>query len=61
MPAADKVRWSELVRGGNAARVGVVGGGMAMHALNTFIVTTILPSIVRDIGGLEYLAWNTTL
>ncbi len=61
MPAADKVRWSELVRGGNAARAGVVGGGMAMHALNTFIVTTILPTIVRDIGGLEYLAWNTTL
>ena len=53
--------WGELLRGGNAARSGVVGGGMAMHAINTFIVTTILPTVVRDIGGLEYLAWNTTL
>jgi len=61
MPGDDTPRWSELLRGGNAARSGVVGGGMAMHALNTFIVTTILPTVVRDIGGLEYLAWNTTL
>ena len=25
------------------------------------IATTILPSIIKDIGGLEYYAWNTTL
>jgi MFS family permease len=55
------VSWSELVRGGNAGRSAVVGGGMIMHALNTFIVTTILPSVVRDIGGLEYFAWSTVL
>lgn len=32
-----------------------------MHAVNVYIVTTILPSIVDDIGGLQYYAWNTTL
>ncbi len=53
--------WSELVRGGNAGRSAVVGGGMVLHAVNTFIVTTILPSVVRDIGGLRYLAWSTVL
>jgi MFS family permease len=55
------VAWSELVRGGNAGRTAVVGGGMIIHALSTFIVTTILPSVVRDIGGLEYFAWSTVL
>jgi MFS family permease len=55
------VAWSELVRGGNAGRSAVLGGGMVIHALNTFIVTTIMPSIVRDIGGLRYFAWSTVL
>jgi len=53
--------WADLVRGGNAGRSAVVGGGMIIHALNTFIVTTILPSVVRDIGGLRYFAWSTVL
>ena len=53
--------WGELLRRGNLARCAVVGGGMMMHAVNVFIVTTILPSIVRDIGGLRYFAWSTTL
>ncbi|WP_235995833.1 MFS transporter [Burkholderia aenigmatica] len=38
-----------------------LAGGVALHAINIYIVTTILPSVVRDIGGLEYYAWNTTL
>ena len=53
--------WSELLRGGNAGRSAVVGGSMVLQALNTFIVATILPSIVRDIGGLRYFAWSTVL
>lgn len=39
----------------------VIGGGILIHAINVFIVITILPSVVRDIGGLPYFAWNTTL
>ncbi len=54
-------RWSDLLRGGNAGRCAVVGGGISMHAVNVFIVTTILPSVVHEIGGLRYFAWSTTL
>jgi len=53
--------WSELLRGGNGLRSLALAGGVAVHAVNVYIVTTILPSVVRDIGGLEYYAWNTTL
>jgi len=53
--------WIELVRGGNGARSALVSGGMVVHAINVFIVTTILPSVVRDIGGLRFFAWSTTL
>src|SRR5690606_21521620 len=47
--------------GRNGLRSLALAGGVAVHAVNVYIVTTILPSIVDDIGGLEYYAWNTTL
>lgn len=53
--------WLELMRAGNAAHSAVVGGGMIIHAISTFIVVTILPSVVHDIGGLRFFAWATTL
>lgn len=53
--------WSELMSGPNALRSIALAGGVALHAINIFIATTILPSVVRDIGGLEYYTWNTTL
>jgi MFS family permease len=39
----------------------VLVSGVGLHAVNIFIATTILPSVVADIGGLDYYAWNTTL
>jgi len=54
-------RWSELLAGRNVVRNLVLAGGTALHATNVFIVTTLLPSIVHDIGGLSLYAWNTTL
>ena len=53
--------WRELTRGDNAARSAVVAGGMVLHAVNVFIVATILPSVVAEIGGLRLFAWSTTL
>ena len=53
--------WLELTRGGNAAHSAVIGGGMIIHAISTFIVITILPSVVHEIGGLQFFAWSTTL
>lgn len=57
-PAAP---WSDLLRGRNGLRSLALAGGVALHAVNVYIVTTILPSVVHDIGGLEFYAWNTTL
>lgn len=58
---AGETSWGALLRDGNAGRSAVVGGGMIIHAISTFVVVTILPSVVRDIGGLRYFAWSTTL
>lgn len=39
----------------------MLGGGVTLYAVETYITATIAPSIVRDIGGLPLLSWVTTL
>ncbi|MEY0435552.1 MFS transporter [Providencia huaxiensis] len=56
-----QAKWADLLSGTNALLTIALTGGVALHAINIYIVTTILPSVVNDIGGLEYYAWNTTL
>lgn len=53
--------WRNLLRGKNGLLALALTGGVALHAINVHIVTTVLPSVVRDIGGLDWYAWNTTL
>ncbi|MGE4250947.1 MAG: MFS transporter [Parvibaculaceae bacterium] len=53
--------WQELISGRNAAYSLVLFGATILHAINVYITITILPSVVKDIGGLDYYAWNTTL
>jgi MFS family permease len=53
--------WSDLLTGRNGLVSVALTGGVALHAVNVHIVTTVLPSVVRDIGGLDWYAWSTTL
>jgi hypothetical protein len=53
--------WGALLRGQNGLRALALTGGVALHAINVHIVTTVLPSVVHEIGGLDWYAWNTTL
>ena len=53
--------WRSLLTGANGLRSLVLCGGVALHAINIYIVTTILPTVIQEIGGLTFYAWNTTL
>lgn len=53
--------WGALLSGANGIRSLALAGGVALHAINVYIATTILPSVVQDIGGLDLYAWNTTI
>lgn len=53
--------WGALLSGANLMRSIALTGGVTLHAVNLYISTTILPSVVKDIGGIDYYAWNTTL
>lgn len=52
--------WRELLSGKDLLLSSLLCGGVALHAINLYVSTTILPSVVQDIGGIEYYAWNTT-
>lgn len=60
-PPPATAAWSELFSGRNGWRALALTGGVALHAVNVHIVTTVLPSVVREIGGLDWYAWSTTL
>ena len=53
--------WGALLQGRTGLTSLALSGGVGLHAINLYIATTILPSVVRDIGGLPYYAWNTTV
>ncbi|NLR97570.1 MFS transporter [Rhizobium sp. P38BS-XIX] len=58
---AATIGWGALLAGANGVRSLALAGGVALHAINVYLATTILPSVVQDIGGLGLYAWNTTI
>ena len=61
MSSGQEGSWSELLGGKNLFFAIALSGGVALHAINVYIATTVLPSVIREIGGLHLYAWNTTL
>jgi len=53
--------WSDLFSKGNSLKAIVLALAVMLHATNVYLATTIMPSIIKEIGGLEYYAWNTTI
>ncbi|MBD2780612.1 MFS transporter [Xenorhabdus szentirmaii] len=61
MIMTEEGRWRDLFSSKNAPSAVVLSLGVGLMATNTLIAITILPSIVKEIGGLNLYAWNTTL
>lgn len=53
--------WRDLLQGQNGRVTATACLGEAIYALNVFLVSTAMPSVVRDIGGVRFLAWVNTL
>lgn len=60
-PQAEQARWSEIFTGRLGALTFVLALGMGLFAINQFVVATILPTVVRDIGGVDYYTWAFSL
>lgn len=59
--AQGKAGWIELMRGGRAVHTAMLNLGIGLHALDIFVMTTIMPAVVADIGGLTYYTWTSML
>lgn len=53
--------WSDLLRDKRGPITAIIVMGVAMHAVDVFIVATALPSIVADIGGAGFYTWSMML
>lgn len=51
----------DLFVAGRAPATILLGGGIGLEAVEFYIASSLMPSMVRDIGGLELLAWTSSL
>ncbi|MBZ9655149.1 MFS transporter [Phyllobacterium lublinensis] len=58
---AGGTSWSELLSPSYSAAILTLCLGVALFAFNGFLVSTSLPTAVREIGGLELISWAFTL
>ena len=61
MNQAVEDRWRHLLSRGLAPATVTICLGEGIHALNTFIVSTTMPSVVVDLGGVRFIAWASTV
>ncbi|CAN7262369.1 MFS transporter [Aminobacter sp. LjRoot7] len=59
--APQPAGWGDLFSGKHGIYTFALAGGVTLHAINIYIATTAMPSVVADIGGLDFYAWATTL
>jgi len=54
-------RWREIFIGRLGVYTLILNLGMAVFAINHFVVSTIMPTVVADIGGLDFYTWAFSL
>jgi MFS family permease len=52
--------WRELLGPRYAPVATVLAGGVLLEASNVYLTTSLLPTIVADIGGAEFYSWTMT-
>lgn len=53
--------WMELLRDGRAPYTILLNVGVCLHAINVMMVSTVMPSVVAEIGGASLYAWPSML
>lgn len=57
----EQGRWIEIFTGRMGVLTFMLALGMGLFAINQFVVATIMPTVVRDIGGVQYYSWAFSL
>lgn len=53
--------WREVTQGTGLVRLALILSCVSLHAMDVFVIATILPSVVADIGGVAFYAWPSAL
>jgi MFS family permease len=53
--------WTVLFRDGRGIYVVALNLGIGLHAIDVFVISTVMPAVVRDLGGIAFYAWATML
>lgn len=53
--------WRSLFGSGLGLYVIMLNLGIGLHAVDVFVVSTVMPDVVRDLGGAHFYAWSTML
>lgn len=59
--APERVTWADLLGEGRGVYTVILNLGIGLHAIDVFIISTVMPAVVADIGGAKYYAWATML
>jgi hypothetical protein len=59
--AMRKSQWIELFREGRATYTIILNLSIALHAIDVFVISSVMPTVVQDIGGAAFYAWSTML
>ncbi len=59
--AEETGRWADIFTGRIGAYTFVLGLGMGLFAINQFVVATIMPTVLADLGGVDFYTWAFSL
>ena len=59
--AEETGRWADIFTGRTGVYTFVLGLGMVLFAINQFVVATILPTVLADLGGVGFYSWAFSL
>ncbi|RWD74765.1 MFS transporter [Mesorhizobium sp.] len=54
----DKIDWAALWANGDLARFCFISLGILLHATNETMIATVMPAMVGDIAGVQFVGWS---
>lgn len=54
----DKIDWPALWANGDLARFCFISLGILLHATNETMIATVMPAMVGDIAGVQFVGWS---
>lgn len=53
--------WADMFRGIRGIYTVLLNVGISVHAMDIFVITTVMPDVVGELGGMRFYAWTTML